>query len=240
MNRSTPEADLPSREEEHGSCFPAPRGSLSLPTLSRSTRRVTFHIPNYVWCTIYTAVGGFLFGFDTGSIGPVTVMSQFQYHFFTDGKMGPTVQGLIVSSILITASIASLLAGPLSDRISRTRTISLGAMTFSAGSAIACSSASLPQLFVGRCIAGVGEGLFLSAITVYTVEIAPARARGRLGTVVQLFITIGIASGAWQYHSRLAQEFRPSYCLQATSSVSAPLASPIPSHGDFHSACKLL
>ena len=103
---------------------------------------------------------------------------------------------ILFASILITASAASLLAVPLSYRISRARTISLGAMIFSAGSAIACSARSLSQLFVVRCIAGVGEGLFLSAITVYTVEIAPARSRGRLGTVVQLLITMGIASGA--------------------------------------------
>ncbi|GJE97695.1 MFS sugar transporter [Phanerochaete sordida] len=161
---------------------------------ARSSRACTT-IPTYVWCTIFTALGGFCFGFDTGSIGPLIVMPRFQQHFFGDKEMNPTVQGLIVSSILLTASLASLVSGPMSNKISRVRTISLGAVVFAAGSAIACASGPLPQLFVGRCLAGVGEGLFLSAITVYTVEIAPASARGRLGTVVQLLITIGIASG---------------------------------------------
>lgn len=72
--------------------------------------------------------GGFLFGFDTGnhnfnmiwhipsyyfagSIGPVTVMHQFKMAF---GPISPVLQGLIVSSILLTASIASLFAGPIS------------------------------------------------------------------------------------------------------------------------------
>lgn len=152
-------------------------------------------VPTYVWCTIFTALGGFCFGYDTGSIGPITVMSQFQHHFFQEQKIDPTIQGLIVSCILLTASVSSILSGPLSNRLSRTRTICLGGVVFAAGSAIVCSAGSLPQLFVGRCIAGIGEGLFLSAITVYTIEIAPASSRGRLGTVVQLFITIGIASG---------------------------------------------
>jgi MFS family permease len=187
-------------------CFPLAQTVPTAATGSRSiiqhvrelnarSLNVWEHVPTYVWCAIFTALGGFCFGFDTGSIGPMIVMSQFQKHFFEDNAIDPTIQGLIVSSILLTASLSSLVSGPLSNRISRTRTIALGAVVFAAGSTIACASGPLPQLFVGRCIAGVGEGLFLSAITVYTVEIAPASSRGRLGTVVQLFITIGIAAG---------------------------------------------
>lgn len=73
--------------------------------------------------------------------------------------------------------------------------MALGAITFAAGSAIVCACGPLAQLFVGRCIAGVGEGLFMSAITVYAIEIAPASSRGRLGSVLQLGVTLGIALG---------------------------------------------
>ena len=100
-----------------------------------------------------------------------------------------------MSSILITAATFSLLAGPLSDRISRKYTLAVGGAIFSAGSAIVASASKLPQIFVGRCLAGVGEGLFLSVCTVYTCEIAPAAIRGTLVCTIQLFITIGVASG---------------------------------------------
>lgn len=153
------------------------------------------HVPNFVWCALFTALGGFVFGFDTGSIGSITTMPKFVSQFSKTGVLSTTVQGLIVSTILITASMASLVSGPLSDRISRTKTISLGGLIFAAGSAVSCAANALPMLFVGRAIAGIGEGLFLSAVTVYAVEIAPASARGRLGSVVQLLITMGIASG---------------------------------------------
>ena len=191
----------PAADDSHAPCFPIPQSAISeLPQKLPFFRLPALHLPswhiaNYVWCSIFTAIGGFLFGFDTGSIGPVTVMSQFEDHFCEGGKIDPTVQGLIVSSILITASLSSVVSGPLSNRISRTRTMALGAITFAVGSAIACACGPLAQLFVGRCIAGVGEGLFMSAITVYTVEIAPASARGRLGSVVQLGVTFGIALG---------------------------------------------
>ena len=120
-------------------------------------------------------------------------MSQFKADF---DPISPTLQGLIVSSILIPASIFSLVAGPLSNKISRTYTIAIGGAVFAVGSAIAASSSTLPQFFVGRCLAGVGEGLFLSTITVYTCEIVPAAVRGRLSCTTQLFVTFGIASGS--------------------------------------------
>ncbi|KAJ7131666.1 general substrate transporter [Mycena crocata] len=149
-------------------------------------------IPTYVWPTLFTALGGFLWGFDTGSIGPIIVMSQFEAQF---GAISATVQGLLVSCIIATAALSSVGSGALSDRISRTYTIAVGAFVYSVGCAIACSATALPQLFIGRCIAGLGEGLFISSITVYVMEISPASKRGRTMTTVQLFNTVGVAAG---------------------------------------------
>ncbi|KAF7335303.1 MFS sugar [Mycena sanguinolenta] len=151
-------------------------------------------IPVYVWPTLFTAFGGFLWGFDTGrqSIGPIIVMPQFEDQF---GQVSATVQGLLVSSMIATAALSAVFSGALSDRISRTYTISLGAFVFSLGCAIACSAKALPQLFLGRCIAGFGEGIFISSITVYVMEISPTSKRGRTMTVVQLFNTLGVALG---------------------------------------------
>lgn len=137
----------------------------------------------------------------TLSIGPITVMPQFESEF---GYISSTVRGLLVSSILITASLASVVAGPISERISRTYTIAIGGVVFAVGSAIACSALGLPQLFVGRCIAGIGEGLFASSVTVYVSEISPASRRGRLATTFQLFNTIGVTAGSsTAAHSKL-------------------------------------
>lgn len=119
-------------------------------------------------------------------------MPQFKAVF---DPISPTLQGLIVSSILITASLASLVAGPLSDKISRTRTFALGGLIFGVGSVIECASSTLIMLIIGRCVQGTGEGLFLSTITVYVCEIAPTSIRGSLSCTVQLYITIGVAVG---------------------------------------------
>lgn len=122
----------------------------------------------------------------------MTVMPQFKSAF---DPISPTMHGFIVSSILITASIASLFAGPLSDKISRTRTFALGGLIFGIGSIIECASLTLPMLIIGRCITGIGEGFFLSTITVYVCEIAPTATRGSLSCTVQLYVTIGVAVG---------------------------------------------
>lgn len=97
--------------------------------------------------------------------------------------------------MIATAALSAVFSGALSDRISRTYTISLGAFVFSVGCVIACSASALPQFFVGRSIAGFGQGIFISSITVYVMEISPTSKRGRTMTTVQLFNTVGVASG---------------------------------------------
>ncbi|CAL1713568.1 unnamed protein product [Somion occarium] len=217
-------------------CFRTPSGSRGLLHRARSVAVEALpkpiHVPNYIWCTLFTAIGGFIFGFDTGSIGPITIMPKFRAQFANTetGVISPTTQGLIVSCILLTASLASLVSGPLSDRISRTRTIAIGGIVFAVGSSIACSANTLAQVFVGRSVAGVGEGLFLSVVTVYAIEIAPASSRGRLGSVVQLLITIGIASGYFVCYgtSRIASSFSWRFPLGMQAAVSVVLAAGCP------------
>lgn len=73
--------------------------------------------------------------------------------------------------------------------------MSLGGLAFSLGSLICACSPFLSLLFIGRAIAGVGEGLFISIVAVYCVEIAPARLRGRITSLVQLGVAFGICTG---------------------------------------------
>lgn len=108
-------------------------------------------------------------------------MPQFTAHF---GILNDFMRGFVVSVILIPSALTGILAGSLSDRISRKYTIALGSLIFSVGSAIcecvscshetrtddvsiACGAPNLSTLIVARCIAGAGEGFFLSAATVY-------------------------------------------------------------------------
>lgn len=115
------------------------------------------------------------------SIGAITEMSTFEDEF---GVLSPFIRGLTVSVrssffsvpsspplqpayasssqiILLPSALSGMLAGNVSDKISRKKSISLGAAIFAAGSALSAGAkGSLVMLIVARCIAGTGEGLF--------------------------------------------------------------------------------
>ncbi|KAH8706026.1 general substrate transporter [Talaromyces proteolyticus] len=83
----------------------------------------------------------------------------------------------------------------MSDSLGRTRTLAIGALVFALGAAIEASASQLSVLIIDRLIVGAGEGLFLSTLVVYICEISPAKYRGPLASMVQLFITIGLMVG---------------------------------------------
>ncbi|KAJ7265413.1 general substrate transporter [Mycena haematopus] len=199
--------------------------------LVRAFKLERSRIPAYVWPTLFTAFGGFVWGFDTGSIGPIIVMPQFEAQF---GNVSATVQGLLVSSIIATAALSAVFSGAMSDRISRTYTISLGAFVCSVGCAVACSARALPQLFIGRCITGFGMGIFMSSITVYVMEISPTLMRGRTMSVVQLFNTIGVASGYFTCFGTVKHagsfSWRLPLALQAVVAISVAIGTPFFPH----------
>ncbi|KAH5146480.1 hypothetical protein HBH69_174260 [Parastagonospora nodorum] len=148
--------------------------------------------PGYITASLLCSLGGFLFGHDTGIIGPVTVMPSFTSY---TGNPSPTIHGLIVSSILIPAAISSFFAGKLADRLGRTRGIAIGSGIFGLGAAVEAASVHVGMFVAGRVLAGVGEGMFLGTVVVYICEISPARHRGALATGPQLLITTGLMVG---------------------------------------------
>lgn len=82
------------------------------------------------------------------------------------GNQSPTVHGLIVSSILIPAAVSSFFAGFLADRLGRPKGISIGALIFGIGAALEAAAVHLGMFIVGRCIEGIGEGLYLGTLVV--------------------------------------------------------------------------
>ncbi|BCR95736.1 putative MFS sugar transporter [Aspergillus luchuensis] len=116
---------------------------------------------------------------DTGIIGPVTVMKSFVSQI---GSHSSTVHGLVVSSILIPAAFSSFFAGNLADKLGRPKGISIGALIFVIGATLEAAAVHIGMFVVGRCIEGVGEGLYLGTLVVYICEISPPRVRGALTT----------------------------------------------------------
>jgi len=98
---------------------------------------------------------------DTAVIGPVTTMPMFIDYF---GNLSSSLRGIVVSSVLLSATFASLFSGLLSDNMGRTRAVAVGSLIFALGAGIEAGAVGLAMLMVGRTIVGIGEGLFLSTL----------------------------------------------------------------------------
>ena len=82
------------------------------------------------------------------------------------GEISSSLEGIIVSSILISATFVSLFSGALSDSLGRTRCLAIGALLFAMGAAIEAAAVHLGMFIAGRCVVGFGEGMFLSTLVV--------------------------------------------------------------------------
>ncbi|PYI07785.1 sugar transporter [Aspergillus sclerotiicarbonarius CBS 121057] len=140
----------------------------------------------------HVSLAGLLYGLDTGSIGPITQMHQFDTSI---GRLSSMQQGVYVACILLSSSASSLVSGHVSDRLSRKYGILIGSLLSLVGTVISACSPNFASLIVARLITGVGMGQAISVTTVYLVEIAPAEGRGVVACSLQLYVVIGIMAG---------------------------------------------
>ncbi|HBF80591.1 MAG TPA: MFS transporter [Streptomyces sp.] len=132
------------------------------------------------------ALGGFLFGFDTG------VVSGALLYIKQDFDLNSFEQGSVVSILLIGAVVGATSAGRISEKIGRRRALGAIGVVFIIGTAIACAANGYLVLMAGRVILGLAVGAASATVPVYLSEISPTKIRGRLLTMNQLMITIGI------------------------------------------------
>ncbi|POM23205.1 D-xylose-proton symporter [Actinomadura rubteroloni] len=132
------------------------------------------------------ALGGFLFGYDSsvinGAVG--ALRSEFGLSSFT--------VGFVVSSALLGCAVGAWFAGPISDRVGRVKVMLAAAVLFvisSLGSALAFNAVDLTAW---RVLGGLAIGAASVIAPAYIAEIAPARLRGRLGSLQQMAIVLGI------------------------------------------------
>jgi sugar porter (SP) family MFS transporter len=138
--------------------------------------------------TIYFfgALGGLLFGYDTGVISGALLFIP------NDFKLSPFLQGAIVAALLLGAMIGSALAGRLSDRMGRRRLIIIAAVVFTVGSLLAALAPSVGVLVAARFIIGLAVGTAALVVPLYLSEIAPTEVRGAIASLNQLMIVGGI------------------------------------------------
>jgi sugar porter (SP) family MFS transporter len=132
------------------------------------------------------AIGGLLFGYDTGVISGALLFIK------DDLRAGTFAQSAIVSSLLLGAIVGALLSGYLADAISRRWTKVLSGCIYVVG-ALGCAFAVDVEMLVAfRVVLGISVGTASFVAPMYIAEVAPPRVRGGLVTFNQLAITLGI------------------------------------------------
>ncbi|HEY4399690.1 MAG TPA: sugar porter family MFS transporter [Lactobacillaceae bacterium] len=138
------------------------------------------------WIYFFGALGGLLFGYDTGVISGAILFIKEQM------KLGTWQQGWVVSAVLVGAIIGAAFIGPLSDRFGRRRLLIVSAMIFFVGALGSGVAANFEALVISRVILGIAVGAASALIPTYLSELAPADKRGGVGTLFQLMIMTGI------------------------------------------------
>ena len=132
------------------------------------------------------AVGGFLFGFDSSVVNGVVDAVQGQF------GLSSALTGFAVASALIGCAVGAYIAGRIADRWGRIPTMLIGAALFFV-SALGCGFAfGVWDLVFWRLVGGLGIGIASVIAPAYIAEISPKHMRGRLASLQQLAITIGI------------------------------------------------
>jgi SP family galactose:H+ symporter-like MFS transporter len=150
------------------------------------------------------ALGGLLFGYDTGVISGALLFLRKAFH------LSSLMQGVVTSIALAGAAGGAAFAGPLADRFGRRPILLATAVVFVAGAVVSALAGSLVQLLAGRLLVGIGIGGASMLTPLYLAEIAPARERGALVSFNELAVTVGIlasyligyalaAGGAWRW-----------------------------------------
>ena len=141
---------------------------------------------NLLFATVVSALGSFLFGFDTAVISGTTKFIT-NYFSLTDATLGITVSIALWGTVL-----GAIIIGKPGDLWGRRLMLLICGATYFV-SALGCGFASgWHMLLAFRFLGGIAIGASSVMAPMYIAEIAPARMRGRLVAVVQLNIVIGI------------------------------------------------
>ncbi|MFC5065444.1 sugar porter family MFS transporter [Actinomycetospora atypica] len=138
--------------------------------------------------SIVAAVGGFLFGFDSSVINGAVDALNNEFGLTNS----PLLAGFTVACALLGSAVGAWFAGPVADRYGRVRVMLIAAALFAISSIGSGLAFAVWDLIIWRILAGVGIGIASVIAPAYIAEIAPAHIRGRLGSLQQMAIVLGI------------------------------------------------
>ena len=142
----------------------------------------------YIWIISFVAsLGGLLFGYDWVVIGGAKPFYEVYFQLSSEAQIG-----WANSCALLGCFAGSLLAGPGADKFGRKRFLLISAFLFAVSSILTGWAHSFGGFIFWRITGGLAIGLASNISPMYIAEISPAQWRGRLVSLNQLAIVIGI------------------------------------------------
>ncbi|KAJ3082797.1 hypothetical protein HK100_009590, partial [Physocladia obscura] len=156
-------------------------------------------LPGIIICC-FAAFGGFLYGFDTGTISGNIAMNSWLRRFgtfdssLTDFQyyLSSSTKSVVVSIMAVGEFGGALLSSPVADSLGRRYAVMVGCLVLAIGAAMQTGAQGLGVFIAGRVVGGFGIGLISGVIPMYQSECAPKWIRGTVVSGYQWFITIGI------------------------------------------------
>ena len=140
-----------------------------------------------VGTTLVAALGGLLFGYDLVVIGGAKEFYELVY-----GLTTPVIKGWGVSSCIVGCIIGAIGVGKPADVFGRKRMLSISAVLFFVSAIGSGHAPTFTQFVIYRLVGGIGMGIASTISPMYIAEISPESIRGKLVSIQQLNIVIGI------------------------------------------------
>ncbi|MFM9263603.1 sugar porter family MFS transporter [Tychonema sp. BBK16] len=132
------------------------------------------------------ALGGFLFGFDTAVVNGAIIALTKAFN------VGSWLTGLAVSLALLGSALGAFCAGQIADRYGRVKAMLIAAGLFTIGALGSGFAFGIWDFIFWRLLGGIAVGIASVIAPAYIAECSPAEMRGRLGSLQQLAIVLGI------------------------------------------------
>ena len=135
-----------------------------------------------------SAMGGLLFGYDWVVIGGAKPF----YEMFFEIDNDPIMQGVAMTTALVGCLVGAMIAGGLADRYGRKPLLMLSAVLFTVSALATGWYDDFTMFNIARFIGGVGIGVASALSPMYIAEVSPADIRGRMVSLNQMTIVLGI------------------------------------------------
>lgn len=133
-----------------------------------------------------SALAGLLFGYDTGVISGAILFVQ------KDFSLSRIQEEVVVAAVLLGAVLGASFGGKLADRFGRRKTLIQVGILFIVGAAVTALAPTPIWLSIGRVVVGIAIGIASLTAPLYISEVSPPSIRGKLVSLNQLMIAIGL------------------------------------------------